>query len=257
MERIKRKCYRIAKAGNIRNLKQVTEDLDLPVGKEVIVNVKTIGLNFADIFALLGLYSATPNGSFVPGLEYSGIIEYVGDQATQYAIGDQVMGVTRFGGYCSHIKISEDYLTKLPSEWSFEQGAGYLVQALTAYYGLFKLGNLQKGNTVLIHSAAGGVGLLANRMVKKVGGYTIGTIGSAHKVDTLKKEGYDDWIVRDRDFKKNLIKVLDQRQLDIVMECIGGEVFKAGFDLLSPQGRLINYGSARYGDNSNTQNWLK
>ncbi len=102
-----------------------------------------------------------------------------------------------------------------------------------------------------------GVGLLANRMVKKVGGYTIGTIGSAHKVDTLKKEGYDVWIVRDRDFKKNLIKVLDQRQLDIVMECIGGEVFKAGFELLSPQGRLINYGSARYGDNSNTPNWLK
>lgn len=257
MESIDRQCYRIAKAGNIKQLKLVSEKLLVPKADEVLVKVKAIGLNFADIFAILGLYSATPKGSFVPGLEYCGVVEDVGEKVTKVEIGDKVIGVTRFGGYATHVVNSEDYLTMLPEDWSFEQGAGYLVQALTAYYGLFRLGDLRKGGTVLIHSAAGGVGLLANRMAKKIGAYTIGSIGSAAKIETLKKEGYDDWIVRDSAFKQNLKARLGDRGLDVVMECIGGKVFEAGFELLAPQGRLINYGSARYGDNSNSPNWIK
>lgn len=257
MNTVKRKAYRINKAGNIGNLKLVEEDLQLPANQEVLVNVKAIGLNFADIFAILGLYSATPEGSFVPGLEFCGVVESVGTQVNDIKIGDKVMGVTRFGGYTSHIVVSQDYVTPLPHGWTFEEGAGYLVQGLTAFYGLFNLGNLQKGNTVLIHSAAGGVGLLANRMAKKVGAYTIGSIGNPTKIDLLKSEGYDDWILRDNQFKTKLKKSLEGRELHVVMECIGGKVFEAGFELLSPQGRLINYGSAHYGDNSNSPNWIK
>lgn len=257
MNSIKRQSYRIEKAGNIKHLKLVTENLNKPANDQVLVEVKTIGLNFADIFAILGLYSATPNGSFIPGLEFCGVITSVGALVNSFKVGDRVMGVTRFGGYTSHIVVSPDYITPLHDGWTFEEGAGYLVQGLTAYYGLFNLGNLQKGHTVLIHSAAGGVGLLANRMAKKVGACTIGTVGSTAKIDLLKKEGYDDWIVRDNQFKKNLERSLEGRDLNIVMECIGGKIFEAGFDLLAPQGRLINYGSARYGDNSNSPNWIK
>lgn len=254
---MKREVYAIPKAGNIKNLRKKEEEINTPGAREVQVEVKAIGLNFADIFAILGLYSATPEGEFIPGLEYCGVIKEVGPEVSDYKAGDKVMGVTRFGGYASIINTETDYITPLPENWSYEEGAAYLVQGLTAYYGLFRLGNLKTEDTVLIHSAAGGVGLLANRMAKKTGAYTIGTVGSDRKIDLLKKEGYDDWIVRDNKFGEKLSMALLGRELNVVMECIGGKIFKVGYEALAPQGRLINYGSARYGDTSNSPNWLR
>lgn len=251
------KAHEVSKAGNINHLRIVERELGPPQQTEVQIEVKSIGLNFADIFAILGLYSATPKGSFIPGLEYAGDIIAAGKDVKDYKVGDRVMGVTRFGGYTSHLNIEPDYITSIPEDWSYNEGAAFLVQALTAYYGLFRLGDLKKGDTVLIHSAAGGVGLQANRMAQKSGAYTIGTVGNKKKVSLLKKEGYQDFLVRDRRFKKKLMEKLNGRELNIVMECIGGAVMKAGFDLLAPQGRLINYGSARYGDTSNSPNWLR
>lgn len=96
MERL---AYRILKAGSIHNLKLVTENLPDPSENEVTVEVRTIGLNFADIFAIQGLYSATPKDSFVPGLEYSGIVIKKGKEITEFEIGDKVMGAIRFGAY--------------------------------------------------------------------------------------------------------------------------------------------------------------
>jgi alcohol dehydrogenase len=155
---LERQVYRTAKAGDIRDLKQQRETLEAPKADEVCVQVKAIGLNFADIFAIQGLYSATPKGSFIPGLEFSGEVISIGDGVIDRKIGDKVMGVTRFGGYVSHINMNQRYVVPLPPNWCFEEGAGFLVQGLTAYYALTALGNLQQGMTVLIHSAAGGVG---------------------------------------------------------------------------------------------------
>ena len=250
-------AYRIQKAGNLKDLKKISEPVNSPAKGEVQVEIKCIGLNFADLFAILGLYGATPKGSFIPGLEYSGVIKSVGEGIKEFKPGDKVMGITRFGAYTSHINIDEDYVMPLPKKWSFEEGAAYLVQGLTAYYGLVHLGRIKKGETVLIHSAAGGVGLLANRIAKKYDAYTIGTVSSEKKVDLLKQEAYNDWIIRDKDFEEKLHNAIKDRDLNIVMECIGGKVFKAGYEALAAQGRLINYGSARYGDTSNSPNWLR
>lgn len=252
-----RTAYRINKAGNIKNLKLVREDLAAPESNEVQISVKSIGLNFADIFAILGLYSATPKESFVPGLEFSGIVEKIGSNVKNVKLGDKVMGVTRFGGYTSYLNIDARYVLPLPNGWSFSQGAAFPVQALTAYYGLINLGELEKGETVLIHSAAGGVGLLANRIAKKKGAYTIGTIGSSSKIELLKKERYDDYIVRGKDFKEQLQTKLKGRQLDLVMECIGGKVLTSGWNQLAPQGRMVVYGSARYGGNGDKPNYIR
>lgn len=231
------------------------EELTEPAANEVQVKVRAVGLNFADVFAILGLYSATPEGSFIPGLEYSGEIIALGSEVEDFELGDRVMGVTRFGAYTTHLNIDAAYIKKIPENWSFEEGAALLVQALTAYYGLFHLGNLQKDDTVLIHSAAGGVGLLANRMAQRVGAYTIGTIGSTAKIDLLKKEGYQQYIVRSKHFKSDLEQALEGRELNLIMECIGGKVFQIGYGKLAPQGRVINYGSARYGGTTNSPNW--
>ena len=162
-----RKAYQL-KAGNIKNLKIVEENLPDPAAHEVTIAVKSIGLNFADLFAIWGLYSATPKGVFVPGLEYSGVITKVGKDVQQAKVGDRIMGVTRFGAYATHLNIDHRYAIPLPEDWTFPEGAAYLVQMMTAYYGLVYLGAIQDGSTVLIHSAAGGVGLWANRIFQTV-----------------------------------------------------------------------------------------
>ena len=247
---MKRQSYYL-RAGNVKNLQLVEQELPDPGHEEVTVAVKTIGLNFADIFAITGLYSATPKEAFIPGLEYAGEVLKVGKGVTRWKPGDRVMGVTRFGAYTTHLNIGQRYLTALPEGWSLEEGAGYLVQVLTAYYALFNLGDLQMGHNVLIHSAAGGVGILANRLAKKMGAFTIGTVGSPAKVDFCKAEGYDRVIVRGSDFKEKLDEALGDRPLHLILDPIGGNVLKIGYEKLTAMGRLVVYGSARYGFTGN------
>src|SRR3954463_16423179 len=116
---LNRQVYRMPKVGSIKNLKLQTEVLAPPAADEVCVEVKAVGLNFADIFAIQGLYSATPKGSFIPGLEFSGEIIAVGEAVQNWKKGDKVMGATKFGGYVSHINIHYNYVIPLYSDWSF------------------------------------------------------------------------------------------------------------------------------------------
>jgi len=255
---MQRRVYRMMpKAGSINNLKLVEEELNSPQPNEVSIAVKSIGLNFADIFAMYGLYSATPKGSFIPGLEYSGEVLSIGTDVSQFKVGDRVMGVTRFGGYASHINIQEQFLSPLSDDWSYGEGAAYLVQALTAYYALIHLGNLKRGGTVLIHSAAGGVGLLANKIAKTYDATTIGVVGSEAKLAILREQGYDHGIVRGKHFKQDLIETLGNKPLNVVLECIGGKYFTDSYQVMAKQGRLVIYGSARYGQSTPRPNYLK
>ena len=247
----------IPKAGNLDRLTLVDYNSDAPKYNEVKINVKAIGLNFADIFAIFGLYSATPDGPFTPGLEFSGVVKEVGPEVKEFKPGDAVMGATRFGGYTTQITIEQHYIRPLPEGWTYEEGAAFIVQGLTAYYGLKYLGRLEAGENVLIQSAAGGVGILANRIAKKFGARTIGAVGSEAKIPLLQEEGFDQFIIRDRKFKKHLSEIVNHHPLDVVMECIGGKVLKASFDLLAPEGRLITYGSARFAQPGKRPNYLK
>jgi alcohol dehydrogenase len=254
---MERKVYRINKAGSIKKLTRGYEELAPPAVGEVTVKVKAIGLNFADLFAIKGLYSATPKESFIPGLEYSGIVLETGKEVEDYKSGDRIMGTIRFGAYATHLNINHAYILKMPEEWSFEEGASFMVQALTAYYALVELGNLKKNNTVLIHSAAGGVGIYANRIAKKFNAFTIGTIGSESKKEFLIKEGYDKIIVRGENFKVQLNEASGNRNLNIVLECIGGKIFRDSFNSLAPSGRIIIYGGAQFMSPSNRPNYFK
>ncbi len=253
----KRHCYRINKAGSINNLKLIKENLPNPSNDEVTIKVKAIGLNFADIFAIQGLYSATSKESFVPGLEYSGVIISKGSNVTEFEIGDSVMGAIRFGAYANHLNINKNYILKIPPGWNFEEAAAFIVHSLTSYYSLVELGNIKDRSTVLIHSAAGGVGIYANRIAKKFNAYTIGTVGNVKKIDLLKREGYDDVIVRGNDFSEKLNQSLSGRSLDIVLECIGGKIFSESFRQLSAGGRIIVYGAAQYSIGGAHPNYLK
>lgn len=244
-------------AGSIDNLRISHASLPAPSDHEVQVAIHAIGLNFADLYSIWGMYKAAPKTDFIPGLEYAGIIQAVGDQVGEWKAGDRVMGVTRFGAYTDYINIDARYVTHVPEEWSIAEGAGFLVQAITAYYALVELARMKPGETVLIHSAAGGVGIQANRIAKRLGAYTIGTIGSAAKTDMLKEEGYDTWIVRSENFGGDLKHALNNRPLNIVLECIGGNVLMEGFKALSVEGRMIIYGNASFTTHGSKPNKLK
>ena len=254
---MKRKSYRITKAGSLNNLKLVEEEIPKPADNEVCIEVRAIGLNFADVFTIMGLYRAAPKGNFIPGLEFSGVVIEKGKSAESVKVGDKIMGSIRFGSYTTHINIDHRYVIKLPDDWSFENGASFIVQALTAYYALIPLGDIKPNQKVLIHSAAGGVGIYANRIAKKFSAYTIGTVGSPSKIDLLKSEGYDDIIVRNRKFKSELAKHLNGEKLDLVLDAVGGKVQKASFDQLTTTGRLVAYGLSQFASPGARPNYLK
>jgi len=254
---MKRKSYRITKVGSLNNLKSVEEEFPCPADNEVCIEVKAIGLNFADVFTIMGLYKAAPKKDFIPGLEFSGIVIDKGKNVTDFKVNDRIMGSVRFGSFTTHLNIDQRYVMKLPDDWSFEEGASFIVQALTAYYALVPLGNLRQNQTVLIHSAAGGVGIYANRIAKRFSAYTIGTIGSSSKMDLLKAEGYNDVIVRNGNFKSELAKHLDGKKLDLVLDSVGGKIQKDSFDFLTTTGRLVAYGLSQFASPGATPNYFK
>ncbi len=253
---ITRRVYKI-NAGDIANLVISRDALPPPGPEEVQVAVQYIGLNFADLYAIWGLYKAAPKTDLIPGLEYAGVVQAVGDAVGEWKTGDKVMGITRFGAYTDVLNIDHNYIVPLPEGWNGEQGAAFLVHALTAYYGLIELARLQPGENVLIHSAAGGVGIQANRIAKKHGAFTIGSVGNASKIDMLRSEGYDAWIVRSDRFKAELVEALGGRPLNVVMECIGGKILMDGFRTLAAEGRMIVYGSASFTTHGSKPNKLK
>jgi alcohol dehydrogenase len=249
-----REFYMVNKTGSLHNLKLNRSEVPALEKGKVLVGVKSIGLNYADIFAIMGLYSATPKGPFIPGLEFSG--DVLASDSNDFLPGKKVMGVTRFGGYDSHIVADPDYLFPLPERWSYEEGAAFPVQTFTAYYALHTLGGLKFNQTVLIHSAAGGVGLQANRMAKKYNAFTIGVVGSETKVALLRQEGFDKTIVRGKNFSEDLRNALEGRPLNLVLEATGGKYFRYSYKMLAPMGRLVAYGSAQFTPSSHKPNYI-
>ena len=244
------------RSGSLANMQLRDFTLNAPAAGEVQVAVKAIGLNFADVFAIWGLYKAAPKDEYTPGLEYAGVVTAVGAGVNHLKTGDRVMGVTRFGGYTTDLNIDARYVIPLPSDWDFPTGAAYLVQTLTAYYGLCFLGNVQKGQAVLIHSVAGGVGLQALKIAKALNCYVVGTVGNATKVDLAKATGCDSVLVRGGDFEQELRNALGGRPLEVVIDTVGGRYFTIPFEMLAPMGRMIVVGSSRYASVGNRPNLL-
>ncbi|QKX16559.1 zinc-binding dehydrogenase [Microbulbifer sp. YPW1] len=252
-----RKVWRTQKAGAISNLKLVDESVGPLSGEHIRIAVKSVGLNFADIFALTGLYSATPQGSFIPGLEFAGVVTALGDSTqTDLQVGDRVYGCTRFGGYATVVDVPPQHCRKIPEHWSFAEGASFPAQSLTAYYALATLAAIKPGQVVLIQSAAGGVGLQAMRMAAQMGAIPIGTVSSESKRAFLAEQGFAEVIVRGDDFAEQLHTQLNGRPLQAVLDGIGGKIQKQSFAALAPTGRLIVFGAAEFTP-GNKPNWLK
>lgn len=229
-----------------------------PGSEEVLIEVRAIGLNFADIFERLGLYKAAPKAPFVPGFEVSGIIKEVGQKVQGFQIGQRVLGVTRFGGYQTHVKLHQDFVRVLPGDFSFEEGAGLPTTYLTAYHGLFNLAHMKTGERVLIHAAAGGVGTAAIQLVKIFNGEIYATCGSDMKVKFLHEQDVAHAInYTTHDFEKEIRSLTGGGGVDIVMDSVGRKTFRKSYRLLNPMGRLVVYGLGGLMPRGKRINWVK
>jgi len=223
---------------------QVQERPDPPVGAgEVRIAVKAAGINFADTMARVGLYPDAPKPPCVMGYEVAGTVESVGAGVTDFAVGDRVMAGTRFGGQAELISVPADQVLPLPDRLSFEQGAAFPVNYGTAYAALIIMGSLREGDRVLIHAAAGGVGIAATQIARNVGAAKILGTASPSKHDAIREQGVTDPIdYRSQDFAAEAMRITGGEGVDLVIDALGPTSFRKDYRLLRSGGRLVMYG---------------
>jgi len=232
----------ISKAGEPDVLELREAEDPVVSDSSILIDVKAAGINFADIMARLGIYPDAPKIPCVVGYEVAGIVEQVGSSVSQFAPGMRVIGMTRFGGYSSKITLKENQIFPLPEKWSFEEGAGFPVNYLTAYQLLVVMGSLRNGNSVLVHNAGGGVGTAATQIAKLYNAEIFGT-ASKHKHPFITENGVLHTIdYRSRDFVKEVKRITDGHGVDLVLDSIGGKHFSRSYDILKKSGRLLMFG---------------
>ncbi len=239
----------------------VQERPDPAVGPgEIRIAVGAAGINFADLMARSGVYPDAPKPPSVVGYELAGQVESVGEGVTEYAPGDRVIAGTRFGGYAELVTVPVGgQVLRLPKALSFEQGAAFPVNYSTAYAGLVIMGGLRAGNRMLIHAAAGGVGIAAIQVAKGIGAEIFGT-ASAGKHDAIREQGCDHPIdYRSLDFADEVMRITGGEGVDVVMDAIGPSSFKRSYSVLRSGGRLIMFGlsEVQTGDKRNLPAVLK
>ena len=212
---------------------------------EVRIRVRAAGLNFADIMGRLGLYPDAPKLPAVMGYEVSGTIEALGPGSTGPPVGTRVLATTRFGGQADVICVPALQAIPMPEAMTFEEGAALPVNYVTAYHALFRVGALRPRQRVLVHMAAGGVGIAALQLCRTVEGVeTFGT-ASASKHDAIRAEGCTHPIdYRTRDYAAEVRRITQGRGVDLVLDPLGGKDWRKGYRLLRPAGRLVAYGFA-------------
>lgn len=205
---------------------------------QVAIDVRAAGVNFADTMARVGLYPDAPKVPSIVGYEVSGTVRAVGDGVTVHAVGDRVVAGTRFGGYAERVVVAQADVLPLPERLSFEQGAAVPVNYATAWAGLLRYGGLLAGERVLIHAAAGGVGIAATQIAKGHGAEVHGTASPA-KHEAIRGFGVD--VAHDytrSGWERGL------PPFDVIMDAVGGKSFRTSYDLLRPGGRLVAFGAS-------------
>jgi NADPH:quinone reductase-like Zn-dependent oxidoreductase len=224
---------------------EVQELPDPPVGPgEVRIAVRAAGINFADTLARVGMYPDAPKTPCVVGYEVAGEVESVGEGVDSVKVGQRVMAGTRFGGYVSMLTVPAEQALPLPDHVTFEQGAAFPVNYGTAYAALVIMGGLKRGERVLIHAAAGGVGTAATQVARGIGAEIFGT-ASGSKHDAIREQGVTHAIdYRTQDFAEEVRRLTDGEGVDLIMDALGPSTFRKDYRLLRQGGRLIMYGAS-------------
>jgi NADPH:quinone reductase-like Zn-dependent oxidoreductase len=230
----------ISKAGPPEVL-QVREAPDPePQQGEVRIKVRAAGINFADLMARVGLYPDAPKIPCVIGYEVSGTIDRLGPGVTGFSEGERVFGMPKFGGYTDTLCLATPQVFRMPAKMTFEEAAALPVVYLTAYDMMFFTGTTRQGSSVLIHSAAGGVGLAAIELAKTRGCKIIGT-ASPSKHAFLRDLGVHPIDSRG-DVAAQARQIVGDKGVDLILDPVGGRSWTEGYDLLAPCGRLVAFG---------------
>lgn len=223
----------------------VLADIPVPVPKanEALVKLAASGVNFIDIYLREGRYPASL--PFVDGQEGSGVVSAVGSDVKSVKPGDRVAFCSILGTYAEYIAAPADRLVPLPAGITEQQAAAAMLQGMTAHYLCHDTYSVKKGDAVLIHAAAGGVGLLLVQMAKELGARVIGTVGTAEKATLARQAGADEVIVySEQDFELETKRLTDGKGVNVVYDGVGAATFDKDLNVLRPRGYLVLYGAS-------------
>ena len=212
---------------------------------EVRVTVRAAGVNFADLMARIGVYPDAPKPPAIVGYEIAGDVEALGEGVEGVRVGDRVLAGCRFGGYAERVVVGANELLPMPEGWSYAEGAALPVNYATAYGILVRYGSVRAGERVLVHAAAGGVGIAATQIAKLHAAEVFGTASPA-KHEAIRAIGVDHAIdYRSGDWVAQIRRIAGARQpLDIALDAVGGRSFRRSFSLLRAGGRLVCFGAS-------------
>ena len=218
-------------------------DVAAPGPGQVRLRQEAAGLNYIDVYHRTGLYPQPL--PFIPGVEGAGTVDAIGEGVTSLRLGDRVAYAGPIGGYAEQRLIDAERLVKLPDSISAEQAAAMMLQGMTAHMLLRSVHRVAPGETILIHAAAGGVGLIVCQWAKALGATVIGTVGSDEKAELARAHGCDHPIVYTRqDFVTEVARITDGAKLPVVYDSIGRDTFMQSLDCLAPRGMMVSFGNA-------------
>lgn len=223
------------------------EELDEVRAKpgQLVIEVKAIGCNFFDILITEGKYQVRPELPFSPGAEVAGTVIEIGRGVEHFSVGDRVSALLEFGGFASHVTAPQERVFRMPAQMSFEEAAALGLVYQTSHVGLVHRANLKEGETLLVHAAAGGVGLAAVQIGVALGARVVGTAGSADKLDLVRQHGADEVInYRDEDWVQQVKSITDGRGADVIYDPVGGDTFNLSTKCIAFEGRILVIGFA-------------
>jgi NADPH2:quinone reductase len=236
-------AIRIHEPGGPDVLKWEEVEVGEPGSGQVSLRQEAAGLNFIDVYHRTGLYPQKL--PFTPGVEGAGVVEAVGSDVTSLKPGDRVAYAGPVGGYAEQRLIEADRVVKLPDDISAEQAAGMMLQGMTAQMLLRSVFPVAAGDTILVHAAAGGVGLIMCQWAKALGATIIGTVGSEEKAELARAHGCDHPILyRSQDFVAEVNRITGGEKLPVVYDSIGRDTFMKSLDCLKVRGLMVSFGNA-------------
>lgn len=239
------KAIRVHQTGGPEVLTYEDVAIAVPGSGEVHIRNEAIGLNFLDVYFRTGLYPAPKGMPFVPGNEGAGVVQSIGPDVQEFKQGDRVAYADPMGSYAQERLIPAARLVKLPDAIGFEQAASMMLKGMTAQYLLRQTFSVKKGDTILFHAAAGGVGLIAGQWAKHLGATVIGTASSDEKIKLALQHGYDHVInYRTENFVERVRGLTGGKGVDVVYDSVGRDTFDGSLDCLRPLGMLVCFGQS-------------
>lgn len=240
------KAVRLTEYGGPEVLNVVEIEKPVPTGHEVLIEIKAIGVNYADTARREGQYVVKTPLPFIPGAEIAGVVAAVGEKVTSVKPGTRIVTLIESGGYAEFALADERSLIPIPEQLDFHTAVALPLQGLSAYHILKTMGRLEKGESVLVHAAAGGVGTIAVQLAKLFGaGKVIATASSEEKLALAREMGADVLInYTEPDWEQQVLDATGGRGVNVALEMVGGDVFNKTVKCLATFGRLVVFGAA-------------